>query len=382
MKKTYQKWMGGLIAICLFLGGSFNFVQAANVEIDPQNYITMPSMIYGETAHITVSSNAGTSYQLAAQNVMLTDEQYTVIQNKAIQSEKVLEELKAKAEEYEELAKAAQTKYQEELQKDPTSEAAKTAKSEYDAAVKTYEDFYEEAKRKEKAEREELIASFPQFVDSKWKSANDGTAEIDFEGKTGNIHFILWVKLTTSSGTYYDCSIYSTTVETEKPESSITLNYYEFEIAIGVSFKLEATSDSDKKIIWESEDESIATVDQTGMVTAKKIGKTKIIARFEDNSDRVVCDVGVFDQTSNPGDENNNEQKPQGNITIPDSNQNSGGNTSGNSNKPTNVTGNMDNTKADGKIPQAGVNPVVWIPLGIVIVAGVIGYQKYKKYNF
>jgi len=53
-----------------------------------------------------------------------------------------------------------------------------------------------------------------------------------------------------------------------------------------------------------------------------------------------------------------------------------------NSNKPTSVTGNIDNTKASGKIPQTGSIPTV--ALGILVVITLVGgvaYYQNRKYR-
>lgn len=48
-----------------------------------------------------------------------------------------------------------------------------------------------------------------------------------------------------------------------------------------ISIKIDSNSDT-KNLVWTSEDDSIASVDKTGKVTAQKAGKTKIIAKSLD----------------------------------------------------------------------------------------------------
>lgn len=48
-----------------------------------------------------------------------------------------------------------------------------------------------------------------------------------------------------------------------------------------ISIKIDSNSDT-KNLVWTSEDDSIASVDKTGTVTAQKAGKTKIIAKSLD----------------------------------------------------------------------------------------------------
>lgn len=56
------------------------------------------------------------------------------------------------------------------------------------------------------------------------------------------------------------------------------------EMKIGGSFKILSklvTNDEDKTIIYKSEDPSVASVDASGTVTARRLGSTKIIARYK-----------------------------------------------------------------------------------------------------
>ncbi len=62
-------------------------------------------------------------------------------------------------------------------------------------------------------------------------------------------------------------------------------------ITAGFTKKLSVTGAKVKK--WESRDKSIAVVDKNGKVTAKKKGKTKIIATLEDGKAKLECTVTV-----------------------------------------------------------------------------------------
>lgn len=73
------------------------------------------------------------------------------------------------------------------------------------------------------------------------------------------------------------------------PVSSVTLNRSTASLMVGENVSLSATvlpaNASDKSIIWSSSDESIATVDETGIVTAIAIGSTTIKATSVSNPD-------------------------------------------------------------------------------------------------
>lgn len=70
-----------------------------------------------------------------------------------------------------------------------------------------------------------------------------------------------------------------------------------------------------------------------------------------------------------------NPSKPNNNIEI-------GSNKVNNANKPTNVTGNLDNTKADGKLPQTGnLTATTVVILTTILIIGAVAYRKTRKYD-
>ena len=82
----------------------------------------------------------------------------------------------------------------------------------------------------------------------------------------------------------------------------VTLSKTETNILIGSSEKLTATfkpSNATKaELVWSSDDTSVATVDQTGLVTAKKVGTTNIKVAPKDNNSNIApaaCKVTVRD---------------------------------------------------------------------------------------
>lgn len=70
--------------------------------------------------------------------------------------------------------------------------------------------------------------------------------------------------------------------------------------------------------------------------------------------------------------------KPGNEIVVPPTKNN----TVTNSNKPTGITGNMDNTKAGGTIPQTGSMPMITICiLAVILLAGGFAYYQNRKYK-
>ena len=86
-------------------------------------------------------------------------------------------------------------------------------------------------------------------------------------------------------------------IEVETPVTNITLNSNEINLNPGGTFKLDATVNpsnaSNKNIKWISANESIATVDQSGNVTADVAGTTYISAVSADGKVVATCTVNV-----------------------------------------------------------------------------------------
>ncbi len=127
-------------------------------------------------------------------------------------------------------------------------------------------------------------------------------------------------------------------------------------------------SNATNKILkWSSSDETVATVDNAGRVTAKKVGSAIITATTQDGKKKITSTITVAEKLAgnNNGNTNNgstnNTNKPQNN----------------------NNTNNKkdDPTKAEGKIPQTGENYVIIMALIGIVGAGVFTYIKVKQYR-
>lgn len=79
------------------------------------------------------------------------------------------------------------------------------------------------------------------------------------------------------------CSTQSGEVVLAIPATSISLNLNQANLKVGETIQLEATvlptTTTDKSVIWFSSDDSIASVDANGLVTANKEGTAEIIAK-------------------------------------------------------------------------------------------------------
>lgn len=390
MKKLKKRMSIILILVILWLAFHSSFVQAHDIEeLDPNGWITLPTLITSATTRVTISSNAG-NYQFYYQIQFLTDTQFANIQNKITKAKEELADAKATLDERESEVEAAYATYEEELEKDPSSEATNQAREAYLQIYETYKTVLDEYNAKVKAENAEVQASIPSFVESNWKQANDGTVEIDYGDRSGQTHFTLWAKLVTNEGTDYDCNVYSTTVA---GQPYVSMSETSLQLTVGGTYTLTATPrNTTQSVVWSSSNEEVVTVDQNGNVRAVKEGTATISAKLADDSAEGTCAITV----RNAGSDNNNQdnqnnqttnntQTPQGNITIPSNqtqNVDQGNLVVNGSNRPTNISGNLDNTKAPGTIPQTGTDYVVLFIIAVFALVGWFAYRKYRKYNF
>ena len=84
---------------------------------------------------------------------------------------------------------------------------------------------------------------------------------------------------------------------TKIPVTGVSLNKTSMSLEVGDDFQLLASvlpeDATDKRVTWDSDDESIATVDDKGLVKAVKVGKAKISVYTHDGDFTKVCEVTV-----------------------------------------------------------------------------------------
>lgn len=200
-------------------------------EIDPYDIITFPSFTYNDSIKITVDNSKIGSYKFFYQTIDLTDSQHTAIDNarnnytndvsainQQIKNEN--EELKAEQEKCIELQQA----YNEAYAKDPNSEETKAAKQKYDDALTAYSThrdqayaYIEEQTNILKQKLEDLRALYPKYDDSKWISSENDTASYSKQ-VTQKTYFALWIKVETTTKTYYAVADYSQNATTPEPD--------------------------------------------------------------------------------------------------------------------------------------------------------------------
>lgn len=144
--------------------------------------------------------------------------------------------------------------------------------------------------------------------DSETASLTNSNATYDFAGSGFGAIDIVW-KRTSGSGSYYIKSISVTYSTGDEPAvvnvTGVTLNKSTMSIVYGnTDNSLEATvtpsNATNKALSWSSSNESVATVDESGEVTAHAVGTTTITVTTEDQGKTARCEVTVTPNTTKP----------------------------------------------------------------------------------
>lgn len=351
-------------------------VNAHSVELDPESLITMPLMIFGGRGTISIKDSVS-NYTLYFQGVEIPSTVYSQIEQIETDGNKDLEALKQEYTALKTEVDNLKTIYDEALEAyqtgitnsvdEPELEALRTAyetaRSNYQTKATEYSNKVEEYNNRVTELYDQIKELTPTYVESNWTQTTDDKISIDVTEFSGEQPYVIWVKLVTSNGTYYDEGIYTMTGSKAEDISveSVTLDKTTLSINEGSSYTLTATitpSDAtNKSLIWTSDNESVATV-SNGKVTAVSEGSATITVTTEDGDYSATCEVtvtkrAVTQKPSSTDDTENDETKVE------------------------------DTTVAQGKLPQTGT--ITYIAIFIIILLSIIGiicYKKIKYYNF
>ena len=137
-----------------------------------------------------------------------------------------------------------------------------------------------------------------------WSSSDEAVAKVDQTGKVTAVKKgTATITVTTTDGG----KTASCTVTVIAKVASVSLDKNEMELTEGESATLTATvlpeNANDKSVTWSSSDEAVATVDQTGKVTAVKKGTATITVTTNDGGKTATCAVTVKRPTTEGGNE-------------------------------------------------------------------------------
>ncbi len=304
-----------LIAVLLIIP---TVVQAYSGEIDPKNYINLPYSIDRETGgKITINSSVGTGYTVYYQYEFITSTQKNQLSTAWSEYNQDVEEYNSSVRTVEAERDAAYDEY-ERLRED-----ASATEEQINEAYENYQNIFESTKQlidSKKAELEEKLDSvyelYTTYTEANWEEAINNNVQVDVSEYSGEVHYILWVKLVNSDGTYYDVKHYSS-VGTK--EINLGLNKITAEIEVGNTVQLTATTDSKETVTWTSNKENIATVNSSGLVTGVAEGVATITAEVEGKTASCAVTVKAKKQTGDTEDQDEkDEEDSQDGLTWTD----------------------------------------------------------------
>lgn len=370
MKKT--KILRVLIVLILNLILMFSLVKvnAYDGPIDPDKKIRFSMVAFNGEGKIYVSTSVDPGFQLHYQPVEVpptdfetyqtkteaweieVDEYDARISEKNTELSNVTEDYNQKANAYNTLVKQGVTGEELEnarIEVDQAYEILQNIETERDAIKNEYKNRYNEF-------LEEIRPLYQTFNNANWREGISTEANktfdfiIDKSEFSGEKGFAIWVRLTEVDNTItYNRAIYTVTGSKSQniKVDSFSLNKKEISLKVGEKYTLipsfvpvDATN---KNITWKSSNNNIATVSTTGVVTAKSVGNATITATTSDGGLVDSCKVTVTGVT--------------------------------------NKTNEPDNTKAPGKLPDAGKKIISLILVSGIILLGIVSYRKYSKYS-
>ena len=147
------------------------------------------------------------------------------------------------------------------------------------------------------AGRSEILEFTVYPVDTRlqWSSSSPAIASVDQHGKvTGLDNGTAIITVASADGTKTATCMVTVIV----PVTGVSLDRSSAEIIKWESITLTATvspsNATDKNVIWTSSDPSVATVSQSGVITAVKAGSATVIATTSDGGKTAACEIVVI----------------------------------------------------------------------------------------
>lgn len=195
-------------------------VQAYTGEIDPENYITCPSRITIQnnigTGTVTLSASAS-GYNISYQKIDITKEKSDSIEAKLDELNAYIETSNQTIKEKESNLDTLKTEYQN-LQNDETAteEQKTTARTNYETAYADYSEYVDNCNAQKKTLHAAYLSLVPDYTNS-WETTTNSlnNIKLDFSNYTGQVYFILWVKIANGVNTYYKFGWYSSEIKEE-----------------------------------------------------------------------------------------------------------------------------------------------------------------------
>ena len=208
-----------------------------------------------------------------------------------------------------------------------------------------------------------------------WKSSNEDVAIVENGVVTAKKEGTATITVTTVDGNKTaTCEITVEETEEQVSPESIALNKTSETLDLNGTKEIQLSvtitpnnANVNKGITWTSSDTKVATVDNTGKVTAVGKGTTTITAKTE-NGKTATCEITVKDSgEEDNGNENNN-------------NNNSNDN---NKNTENTVSKNDKTEEVPSKLPYTGsLRSIITVVIILIIISAAFCYIKLKQYKY
>ena len=208
-----------------------------------------------------------------------------------------------------------------------------------------------------------------------WTSSDTKVATVDNTGKVTAVgKGTTTITAKTENGKTATCEITVEETEEQVSPESIALNKTSETLDLNGTKEIQLSvtitpnnANVNKGITWTSSDTKVATVDNTGKVTAVGKGTTTITAKTE-NGKTATCEITVKDSgEEDNGNENNN-------------NNNSNDN---NKNTENTVSKNDKTEEVPSKLPYTGsLRSIITVVIILIIVSAAFCYIKLKQYKY
>ena len=133
-----------------------------------------------------------------------------------------------------------------------------------------------------------------------WASSDDAIATVDANGVVTAVAIgTATITVETIEGEFTASATVTVVAAPEFPVSGVSLAFEKFHLSYGDHIQLTPIFDpeepTDTSVTWSSSDESVATVDENGLVTAVMLGETVITVTTNDGGFTATTDISVVD---------------------------------------------------------------------------------------
>ena len=249
------------------------------------------------TGTISLKDEAS-DYNIAYQKIDIEESKFIEIKNKLNEVNTYIEEANKTLDEKYANANNLQKEYKKLVESGTATEEEKAAAyDKYNKAYNEYKEYHNNTSKEIERLKKEYEDLIPKYTDS-WinTTKTKENVRVDFTNYSGTINFIIWAKIENGTNTYYDKQIYTTEIRNTE---NVTINKKSANIKVNETLQLTAESSINATITWTSSDNTIATVDNKGLVKGIKEGTTIITAKGKEKIATCTITVKAENNTEN-----------------------------------------------------------------------------------